>query len=117
MRVLVCEQDPLIGTAAVEALEAAGFDVVGPVDTLDAARGHALHEPLHGAICSLNLIGGSTGEIIDILLDRELPVIVTTAVSASGWPVRVAELTVFEKPYDVVELVMAAETLFRPPGR
>lgn len=117
MQVLVCEEHPIIGLVVVENLISAGYQAVGPIETVDAALKMARDAELLGCICCIKLAEASCEAIIEILRDRGLPVILTSASLPSERPAALADLMMFDKPYDVTELIEAAKKLFGSPAR
>lgn len=112
MRVFLAERDVPIGAVVFEHLTRAGFLITGPIENVTEATRLAQSEAWDGAVCGLNLIGGRTDRILENLLKRQVPVIMTTAVAPAAYPDCAAEMVILEKPYDLLELVDWAERHF-----
>ncbi len=103
-RVLVVEDEALIGMLIEDALEDLGHEIVGPVGSLDEALELAAHEPLDFAILDVNIRGGYSYPVADVLLQRGLPMLMTTGYDASVLPDRIQEQRRLRKPFTVEQL-------------
>ena len=66
-RILIVEDEILIGLEISEILKEAGFDILGPVTTVNAALEHLEHEICDAAVLDINL-GSETSEPVAKLL-------------------------------------------------
>jgi CheY-like chemotaxis protein len=114
-RVLVVEDEALIGMLIEDALEDLGHEIVGPVGSLDEALELATHEPLDFAILDVNIRGGYSYPVADVLLQRGLPMLMTTGYDASVLPDRIQEQRRLRKPFTVEQL--EAEILLMCSGQ
>jgi len=114
--VLLVEDEPLVLLVAQDALQAGGFAVV-PVQLSSEALS-VLDEriaELSGLVTDIRLPGGADGW--DIArhareLRSNLPVVYTTADSASEWPAQgVPNSVVLQKPYAPAQLLTAISAL------
>ena len=113
-RVLVVEDEPLIGMVIEDAVEDLGHEVVGPIGTLDEALELATHEPLDFAILDINIRGGNSYPVADMLLKRGLPMLLTTGYSPGTLPARLHEQRRLRKPFTAEQL--EAEIRLMCPG-
>ena len=114
--VLLVEDEPLVLLVAQDALEAGGYQVL-PAQLASEAL-HVLDNriaELSGLVTDIRLPGGSDGwEIARHAreLKADLPIVYTTADSATDWPVKgVPNSVVVEKPYAGAQLLTAISTL------
>lgn len=77
-RVLVVEDEYLIADHIAMTLEDLGYDVVGPVSTIDDALATVRSQPLDAALLDANLDGVSSTPIAQELTDRTVPFVVVT---------------------------------------
>jgi CheY-like chemotaxis protein len=114
--VLLVEDEPLVLLVAQDALEAGGYQVL-PAQLASEAL-HVLDNriaELSGLVTDIRLPGGSDGwEIARHAreLKADLPIVYTTADSATDWPVKgVPNSVVVQKPYAGAQLLTAISTL------
>ena len=109
--ILVAEDQFLIATDIIQAFQECGFSIAGPVSSLEEAM--ALLDDsadLAGAVVDLRLRGDLAYPLIDRLLERGVPVVLSTGYDSSEIPERYLHLPCFEKPIAPQRLVAA----FRP---
>jgi CheY-like chemotaxis protein len=114
--VLLVEDEPLVLLVAQDALEAGGYQVL-PAQLASEAL-HVLDNriaELSGLVTDIRLPGGSDGwEIARHAreLKADLPIVYTTADSATDWPVKgVPNSVVVQKPFAGAQLLTAISTL------
>ncbi|MBE9603588.1 response regulator [Acetobacteraceae bacterium H6797] len=100
------EDQFLIASDIIAAFEEGGFGVAGPVSTLEGAmalldEGH----DLAGAVVDLRLQGDLAYPLVDKLLERRIPTVLSTGYDWSAIPERYGSLPRFEKPVDPFALV------------
>lgn len=101
-RLLVVEDEFLIALDMIDALEAAGFDVVGPLPSVESAMQVVAASPraFAGAILDVNLHGRLSFPIADLLKSMQVPFIFTTGYHMDSIPPRFADTPVMEKPVE-----------------
>lgn len=107
-RILVVEDDFLIGFDFAASLEGLGASVLGPVGSVDDALD--LLEETHnidGAVLDLNLGGELSYPVADALAERGIPYVFTTGYDKANIAVRFSEVTRCEKPVDISKVVQA----------
>jgi CheY-like chemotaxis protein len=112
LRVLVAEDVFFIGMDLVHALQAKGFEAIGPAPTVAEALRLATTVPdLSGAILDVSLRERDAFAIAAVLDARGVPFVFTTGHSASVIPAAWQAVPVFTKPYAapiVVDTLAAA---------
>src|SRR5215831_6274737 len=99
-RILLVEDETLVGTMMRDVLDELGFAVIGPVATLDKAIVAATEEPIDGAILDINLGGKMVYPVADLLTARAIPFLFVTGYLPNGIDRRFAHVTVLQKPID-----------------
>ena len=98
-RVLVDEDEPLIGMEIEGAIEELGHEVVGPVAELREALDVAANEALCCAILDINIRGGHSYPVADILRERGLPVLLLSGYDRQTLPERLRGEVLLAKPF------------------
>ena len=112
LRVLVVEDEPLIGMVIEEAVEGLGHDVEGPVAELDLALDLATRVPLDCAILDINIRGGQSYPVSFALLDRGLPILLLTGYEEHTLPKRLRGQRRLPKPFTGEQLDEELRRLF-----
>lgn len=110
-RILVVEDEYMIADELVSLLVRAGAKVVGPVASVDDAL-HLLateHE-LDAAVLDVNLLGKMVWPVVEELLERGVPLVLSTGYDISAIPARYARILRCEKPIVGREFTLALET-------
>lgn len=113
-RVLVVEDEPLIGMLLEELLLIFGAQIVGPITHLDQALRLAQAEPLDAAILDVHVDGRPSFAVADILDARGLPYLFATGYGRAALAARYEHIAVLEKPYRAEQLHEALTLLLRP---
>jgi DNA-binding response OmpR family regulator len=103
-RVLVVEDEPLIGMDIEYAVERLGHEVVGPIAELDKALDLATDALLDCAILDINIRGGLSYPVADILINRGLPVLLLSGYSERNMPERLHVVARLSKPFAEAQL-------------
>jgi DNA-binding response OmpR family regulator len=106
-RVLIVEDEFLLGFSLLEDLTEAGADVVGPVSTVDEALRIVASESFDLAVLDINVRGEMSFPVADELLARNVPLIFLTGYDADAIPDRLQRLPRLGKPYHPKELASA----------
>jgi len=99
LRILLVEDDFLVGLQLEEDLRAAGHIVLGPYRTLDSATDAARREVFALAILDVNLHGLPVFPLADEIAQRGLPVILLTGYQMADLPRRFQAVPHLTKPY------------------
>ncbi|HEV7249894.1 MAG TPA: hypothetical protein VGN93_23195 [Shinella sp.] len=104
--VLVVEDEYLIAVDLVDALEAHGAVVVGPVSGIrEAIRAIEEATELDGAILDLNLRGEISLPVADLLRVRNIPFVLTTGYGRENLPEALVQIPLVAKPFEASEVI------------
>jgi two-component sensor histidine kinase/DNA-binding response OmpR family regulator len=113
-RVLVVEDEPLVGMLTSELLDQMGYAVVGPVPSLSQALRAANEFDFEGAVLDVNLGGELVFPLADILSERQIPFVFLTGyekdVVVNGYRSR----PTLQKPIAAEELEAILRTMLNP---
>jgi response regulator RpfG family c-di-GMP phosphodiesterase len=98
-RILVVEDDFLVGLSIAMSVRESGFEVVGPIGHIDQAH-DALNQPIDGAVLDVNIMGGHTGPIAQQLEEQGTPFFFVTGYASP--------------PIDDKSILERTETLLKP---
>ncbi len=104
-RILVVEDEALVAMLVEDALEDAGFGVIGPVRSVSQALEVLETEEPDAAVLDLNLAGENSVAVADALVARGIPFVVATGYGAAGLPAAHRQALVLPKPYDPADLI------------
>jgi CheY-like chemotaxis protein len=85
-RLLVVEDEPLIGLEVVASLQKAGAEALGPVGSSEQALAIIEKEPLNGALLDANLHGKPVDNIAAALTRRRVPFVFVTGYGPASLP-------------------------------
>jgi PAS domain S-box-containing protein len=103
-RLLLIEDEMLVGMMMHDTLTDLGFDVIGPLSTMSEAARAIEHEDFHAAILDVNLNGEFIYPLADIVASRGLPFVFVTGYSADGIEPRFSRIPVLQKPIEIERL-------------
>jgi PAS domain S-box-containing protein len=119
-RVLLVEDEALIGMMMKNMLTELGLSVVGPYARMAEALTAARNGTFDAAILDVNLDGELAYPIADILIDRKLPFAFITGYDTQSIDERFAQIPTIQKPIarDVLQSVLTTRTRpDQPPKR
>lgn len=120
-KVLLVEDEALVGMMIMDMISRTGLSVVGPVSTLDEAVQRAREEDIDVAILDINIDGKPNYAAADVLIERGIPFVFSTGYEASVIDPRYANVAVLQKPVDEQMLKAALTACMRrapsAPGR
>jgi CheY-like chemotaxis protein len=99
-RVLLVEDEALVGMMMKDALNDLGYEIVGPYSTVHEARDAVFQDDFHAAILDVNLHGEPVYPLADLIAARDLPFVFVTGYSAEGIDSRFAHVPVLQKPIE-----------------
>ena len=104
-RILIVEDEVIIGMMATDMLEEMGATVLGPA--LNVAQGVSMAETeqADAALVDINLDGARSDPIVEVLARRGIPIVYTTGYGKAA--VQCAGHAVLEKPYTAASLASA----------
>lgn len=110
-RVLVVEDESLIAMLVEDGLETLGYEVVGPVGTVDAALRIVEQTPFDLALLDINLGGKQSFPIAEALESRGIPYVFLTGYDRSSLPLAFQHRFGLQKPFRMSALQQALENL------
>jgi two-component system, response regulator PdtaR len=119
MRVLIAEDEFLVGMQLEEDLLSAGHSIVGPFSTLEKATRSSRREQFDLAILDINLNGDMVYPLADELLHRGVPFIFLSGYLPADLPEKFRESPQLMKPHDPAALVKTIQAVVHrhPRGR
>jgi DNA-binding response OmpR family regulator len=112
-RVLLAEDEPLIAWDVAQALTDAGYEVVGPHPSCDAALHTIRNEPLDCAVLDVKLSDRLCTDAADLLHERGVPFLFFTAYHIDLLPPHHQHRAWLVKPLERARLVQAVAGLLR----
>jgi CheY-like chemotaxis protein len=106
-RVLLVEDEALIGMMMVDILNELGCSVIGPLTNVADATAAAKHGDFDSAILDINLKGELVYPVADTLLTRGVPFLFVTGYSAERIDRRYANIQILQKPLQKQDLQKA----------
>lgn len=97
-RILVVEDEPLIGLDIVSALEDAGAEVEGPAATIEEACHLIARSNFDVALLDANLHGREVGPVASALTEKGIPFAFSTGYDRDGLPEGFRTLPILSKP-------------------
>lgn len=82
-RVLIVEDEVVIALDKQDVVSAAGYAVIGPAHSLDAALSLASRETLDAALLDVSLNGAYSWPVAEMLSQRGVPFLIVTGFGAS----------------------------------
>ncbi len=113
-RVLLVEDEALVGLMMEQVLADFGAEVDGPVGNLPQALARAGSASLDCAILDVNLDGAAVYPVADVLADRGIPFVFLTGYDAGVVEGRHARAPVLQKPVEAAALRTTLATLLAP---
>ena len=111
VRLLVVEDNSVIGMELVEEIREFGGEAVGPVSTVRQARDLAGRERLDGVLLDVSVDDGSAACLAVELIAKGLPVLVVTGFSHDALPDGLVGFSYLEKPFSHDHLLTAIQAL------
>ncbi|MFG1429215.1 response regulator [Roseixanthobacter glucoisosaccharinicivorans] len=117
-RILVAEDEMLVGLLLEQALLRQNCTVLGPMSTLAQTLEAARTFPLDAAILDRNLRGEDVLPAAELLFDRGIPVLFCSGYGQDpDLPAHLRAVPVLHKPYLEAGMIAALSGLLRDPGR
>jgi CheY-like chemotaxis protein len=111
-RVLIVEDEALVGMALEDALGFLGVDVVGVAGTVDEALERIEADNFDGAILDVQLHGKDVLPVAESLTQHGIPFVFATGYGRAGVPEKYRDALVLQKPFMPAEL----KTVLRQAG-
>lgn len=116
IRVLIAEDEFLVGLQLEEDLRSAGCSIVGPFNTLEAATRAARTERFDLALLDINLNGDMVYPLADEFLARGVPFIFLSGYVSADLPARFRRSPRLTKPHDPAALSKQIRTVVASRG-
>ncbi|WP_395646772.1 PAS domain S-box protein [Terricaulis sp.] len=110
-RILVVEDEPLIGMVLVDYLEEAGCKVIGPAQSLEKAKQLVASEAFDAALVDGNLAGRAVDDVAVGLTQKGVPFAFVTGYGREALPAAFQDGIIVEKPFTQEQVVSALERL------
>jgi CheY-like chemotaxis protein len=110
-RILIVEDEPLIGMVLTDYLEDAGCKVAGPAQSADKAQAMAASEDVDAALVDGNLAGRRVDQIVQALKSRGIPFAFVTGYGREALPAGFDEAPIIEKPFTQEQVISTLERL------
>jgi len=109
-RILVVEDEPLIGMLLEDMLADLGYEVAASASRLDDAIKEAQEQDFHAAILDVNLNGHQIFPVAEILVERRIPFLFATGYGEQGVPPAFQQHPTLEKPFhqDALQTTLAS---------
>jgi DNA-binding response OmpR family regulator len=104
-RVLVVEDEIAIALEIEAELRDAGFDVVGPAGDVEEAASLIVRGDIDAAALDIGLLGRSVGEVMSLLVQRQIPFVVMTGYDDLSLPAWVPPAELVRKPCPMSDLI------------
>src|SRR5262245_54188610 len=115
-RVLVVEDELLIGDLLEGMIADLGYEVVAVVPRVEDALGIIARETLDFAIVDVRLHGELALAVADALLAKQVPFVFATGLGESGLPESYRNLPLLRKPFTKADLARELEALAKQCG-
>lgn len=113
LRILIVEDEYLVAEEISETLRGVRIDVVGPVGMIQEAYEAVQDMSLDCAVMDINIGGGASFPLIDVLIQRSVPVLLMTGYDQEELPMKYRSLPLVQKPLLRGELARALGRLFK----
>ena len=110
MRILIAEDEFLVGIQLEDDLRSAGCSILGPFSTLEMATQAARRERFDVAILDINLNGDMVYSLADELSVRGIPFIFLSGYISADFPGRFKKSPQITKPHDPAALIKEIQT-------
>jgi CheY-like chemotaxis protein len=110
LRVLIVEDDPIIGLDLSETIAAAGAFVMGPAHDVPSALALLENAPVNAAVLDHLIVGGDSRPIADLLVRRGVGFLFHTS-HRGDLPTRYPSVKIIDKPSRPDELVRSLQAL------
>ena len=101
VRVLLIEDEAIIAIMVASVIRGLGFKLVGPAARLDHALALVAEGEFDCAILDVNIRGGDTYPVADLLIERDCPFVMASGYSNVSIPKHLLGRTRLTKPYSI----------------
>ena len=107
LRILIAEDEAVIGLDLAQRLIEAGYSVLGPFTHRAEIEAWIAHDTPDAAVLDLRLLDGTCEETVRLLRDRGVPLVAFTG--GSDIPEDLADMAVVAKPGNIDQVLAALE--------
>ena len=107
LRILVAEDEAVIGLDLAQRLVEAGYSVLGPFTHRAEIEAWIAHDTPDAAVLDFKLLDGSCEEMVRLLRDRGVPMVAFTG--GGDIPEDLADMAVVAKPGNIDQVLAALE--------
>src|SRR5262245_39534651 len=115
-RVLVVEDEALIGLEIANAIHDKGMAVVGPAHSVSEALALTQQDQVDAAVLDIHLGKEQSISVADALAEQSVPVVFVSGYSQDRVPARHRRHPFISKPYHTRELMQALTSVLRGRG-
>ena len=101
VRVLLVEDESIIAMMVASVVRSLGFKLVGPAARLDHALALVAEGEFDCAILDINIRGGDTYPVANLLIERDCPFVMASGYSNVTIPPHLLDQTRLTKPYSI----------------
>ena len=111
-KILIVEDEAILAERLEEAVLDCGFEVAGPVSTVDQALHLISREPIRGAILDISLgFEEKSYAVADALKERSIPFLFMTGFLQWDFPDQFKGTIILQKPFDLPILIPTLERM------
>lgn len=110
-RILIVEDEPLIGMVLTDYLLDAGCEVAGPAQSAEKAEQMAANETIDAALVDGNLAGRRVDHIVSALRARRIPFAFVTGYGRDALPQGFEEAPIIEKPFTEEQVIATLQRI------
>jgi DNA-binding NtrC family response regulator len=116
-KILIVEDEAPIALNLAAAVAQAGGTVIGPAASVQASFGLMAEHTLDGALLDIRLRSETSFPLADVLAVLGIPFVFVSGLSSALMPYTHRERPLFDKPYDVQDVIASLARLVRQePG-
>jgi two-component SAPR family response regulator len=112
-RILVVEDEIVVAMNYASILRDAGYEVVGPLRSVDAALRALPVESVHAAMLDIDVAGEPIDPVVQVLAERKIPFVYVSGVAQSALSGKYAMAYIVEKPCTATQLLQALQTILQ----
>lgn len=110
-RILLVEDELLTALWLEELLVGSGYEVIGPLGSVDQAIAAARYTALDGAVLDVQLKGGDAYPIASVLGERRVPYLFLSGLGTSDLRDGFGQAAHVEKPVEAVDFLARVEAM------
>jgi len=113
-KILIVEDEATIALSLASAVAHAGGIAVGPAATVAASFALMADHKLDGALLDIRLRGETSFPLADVLAVLGIPFVFVSGLSSALMPYTHRDRPLFDKPYEVRDVIATLARLLRP---